>query len=84
VGGKNPELKGRDTMTFINHDTAEKDPIPWRAHDTDFWGSEGCFTGKTINSGASVVTAMETLREWGVNDGTVINGRLTNNDNRLA
>jgi RHS repeat-associated protein len=149
VGGNNPELKGKDTMTFTNNATGEtvtipvstvpnmattdgkkignavapgqiqltfgveegttyypnamtisggtlisgnklsqsgttiNDPIPWRVHDTKNWGSEGCFTGQTINSGGSVVTGMETLKAWGVTDGAIIDGRLTNNDNSV-
>jgi hypothetical protein len=145
VGGNNPELKGKDTMTLINNDTGQtvtipvstvpnmnttdgkktgntvapgniqltfgveegtkyypdamtisggtlisgdkltqrgitiNDPIPWRAHDTTNWGSEGCFTGQK----GSVATAVETLREWSVKDGTTINGRLTNNNNSV-
>jgi hypothetical protein len=142
VGGNNPELKGKDIMTFINTTTGETfsipvstvpnrntpegrdiggavapgpisitlgakygsnfDPVmtitagttisgetisdegtvpssgsPYRVHNTDYWGSEGCFTGQTPNTGGSVTTATEQLNSWGLKNGDTMQGSLT-------
>jgi hypothetical protein len=56
--------------------TTKNDIVAWRGHDTVNWGSAGCITGKTNNTGGSIVTAASTLMEWEVTYGEAISGNL--------
>ncbi len=56
--------------------TTEKNEIPWRAHDTLFFSSDGCLVGQTGNSKGSIVNVVATLKSWGIKYNDKISGRL--------
>jgi hypothetical protein len=63
--------------TLVNGDklnsngTTDNNRIPWRAHDTMFFGSEGCLVGQTGNPEGAMVNIIDTLNEV-VNNSTVL------------
>ncbi len=62
--------------TLRSDGTTENNSVPWRGHDTNFYGSEGCLVGKTGNTSGSMVNVVETLQSWGVEYGDKISGTL--------
>ena len=41
---------------------------PWRAHDTQYWGSEGCITGQKNNIEGDISTLIQGLKKYGITD----------------
>jgi len=60
--------------------TTENNNVPWRAHDTNFFGSLGCLVGQSDNENGSIQTIIEKIFEWGAKFGDSINGMLTEYD----
>jgi hypothetical protein len=56
--------------------TTANDPIPWRVHDTLYFGSEGCFVGRKDNPKGSVANVIDKLKFWEVEYGDKIQGKL--------
>jgi hypothetical protein len=69
--------------TLNSDGTTENNKVPWRGHDTRYWGSEGCITGQANNPSGNIKTFIAKLRSWGVKYGTRMQGRLTNNNNSV-
>jgi RHS repeat-associated protein len=61
---------------LLPNGTTENNTIPWRVHDTGFFGSLGCFVGQRDNRKGSVADIINKLRSWGVEYGDVIPGYL--------
>lgn len=49
----------RDGTTITNK-------VPWRGHNTSFWGSEGCITAQEGNKSGDFMTVIKKLNEWGI------------------
>ena len=60
--------------------TTIDNPVPWRGHDTDNWGSEGCFVGQRNNANGNWNKCIPLLFEWGLDYGNVIQGTLVEID----
>jgi hypothetical protein len=54
----------------------DNNSIPWRGHDTYYFGSEGCLVGQTGNHSGSMVDVIDALQRWGINYGDTISGTL--------
>ena len=46
--------------------TTETNNIPWRGHNTKYWGSQGCIVGQTGNPKGDYSTVVNKLNSWGV------------------
>ena len=62
--------------TLRKDGTTENNNIPWRGHDTNYFGSEGCLVGKEGSPSGSMVNVVETLQSWGSEYGDTISGTL--------
>jgi len=56
--------------------TTDNNSIPWRGHDTYYFGSEGCLVGQTGNYSGSMVDVIDALQRWGIDYGDTISGTL--------
>ena len=60
--------------------TTIDNPVPWRGHDTDNWGNEGCFVGQRNNANGNWNKCIPLLFEWGLDYGNIIQGTLVEID----
>ena len=67
-----PEIPKKEGENLNKDGTTASNKIPWRAHDTDYWGSEGCITGQNGNPKGELSDLFNKLEKWGVNEKTVI------------
>jgi hypothetical protein len=67
-----PEIPKKEGENLNKDGTTASNKIPWRAHDTDYWGSEGCITGQNGNPKGELSDLFNKLEKWGVNEKTDI------------
>ena len=46
--------------------TTDTNKVPWRGHNTNFWGSQGCITGQTGNANGDYTDVSKALNSWGI------------------
>jgi hypothetical protein len=62
--------------TLNSEGITKNNKVPWRVHDTLYFGSEGCLVGQKNNTQGSVVNIIETLKSWGIKYNDKIKGYL--------
>ncbi len=94
LGPENGSMYSPNVMTIsggtlVNGDklrsdgTTANNGIPWRAHDTLYFGSEGCLVGQKSNTNGSMVDVIDTLKSWGIDYGNTLKGDLTHTNHSV-
>ena len=46
--------------------TIDTNKVPWRGHNTDCWGSQGCITGQEGNPKGDFTDVIKAINSWGI------------------
>lgn len=57
------KLKGEQLQS---DGTTRNNKIPWRGHNTSYWGSQGCITGQTKNQNGDYTDLVNFLKDNGI------------------